>query len=166
MTIQQMLTTWAEQFAGLAEGFRPEASLEWLQGRHERLGRDLPSLWAARQPACGHSGTAPSSGSRRRRAARLAERAEVFLHLCDGDNAWRAALELDRLRPAFEREREQLACHEDSYAEQRRDIDALKQRWRTCVSAWSGAAAGARDAFLFADSTSRKRLRRRAPLAA
>jgi hypothetical protein len=127
MTIHQILTSVGEQFAGLAEGLRPEASLEWLQARHDRLGRDLRRRYDLLV-----SQRAVLQGLRHRldvgarRAVALAERAEVFLHLCDGDNAWKNALELDRLRAALEREREQLACHEANYAEQRHDIDAIK----------------------------------------
>lgn len=127
MTIQQILTSVGEQFAGLAEGLRPEAPLEWLQKRHARLGHDLRrryDLLVSQRAVI--QGLRHRLDVGERRATGLAERAQMFLHLRDGDNAWKHALELDRLRAALEREREQLACHEESYAEQRRDIDAIK----------------------------------------
>ena len=127
MTFHQLWNTVGEQFAGLAEGWRPEAPLEWLQARHDRFGRDLRrryDLLVSQRAVI--QGLRHHLDVGERRAAVIAERAQVFLHLRDGDNAWRNALELDRLRDILEREREQLSCHEESYAEQRRDIDSLK----------------------------------------
>lgn len=129
MTFHEMLTSVGEQFAGWTQSLRPEASLEWLQSRHDRLGRDL-----RRRYDLLISQRAILEGLRHRieigegRARTLAERAEVYLNLRDGDNAWKNALELERVRTALEREREQLALHEESYAQQRRDIDAIKTR--------------------------------------
>jgi hypothetical protein len=127
MTLNQLLNTMGDQLAGIAEGWRREAPLEWLQARHERLGRDLRrryDLLISQRAVI--QGLRHRVDVAERRVQILAERAQIFLNLRDGDNAWRNALELDRIRIALEREREQLAFHEDNYAEQRRDIDAIK----------------------------------------
>jgi hypothetical protein len=56
----------------------------------------------------------------------LASRVEVYLHVGDRDNAWRHALELDRLRMALRYERERLKHRWRTYREQEVYVEQLQ----------------------------------------
>ena len=145
MTIHQILTSVGEQFAGLAEGLRPDAPLEWLQARHDRLGSDLRRRYELLV-----SQRAVIQGLRHRldvgerRAAALAERAEVFLHLCDGDNAWKHALELDRPAPPWSANANHSPATRKATPSNAMTSMHSRSRWQTCASAWNGVSDGVR----------------------
>jgi uncharacterized protein YukE len=62
------------------------------------------------------------------RAARLAERVEVYLHVADRNNSWKDALELDHTRRTIARDREELRHHEQAYQDERAEVQRLLRR--------------------------------------
>jgi phage shock protein A len=63
-----------------------------------------------------------------RQARRLEARVEVYLHVADQTNAWRHALELDRLRDTLARERARLLRRQQAYRAQLARVQHLQQR--------------------------------------
>src|SRR5260221_165608 len=63
-----------------------------------------------------------------KRAARLAERVEVYYHVSDRGNAWKEALELEQTRRCISRDRVNVELHEQAYQEQLDDVARLKRR--------------------------------------
>lgn len=63
-----------------------------------------------------------------KRAARLAERVEVYYHVRDRGTAWKEALELEQTRRCSSRDQANLQLHEQAYQEQLDDVARLKRR--------------------------------------
>lgn len=63
-----------------------------------------------------------------KRAARLAERVEVYYHVSDRGNAWKEALELEQTRRCIARDRDHVELHEQAYQQQLDDVARLKRR--------------------------------------
>jgi hypothetical protein len=62
-----------------------------------------------------------------RRESWLASRVEVYLHVADQANAWRHALELDRLRTLLKQERERLKRRRQTYREQQAYLEKIQE---------------------------------------
>jgi hypothetical protein len=62
-----------------------------------------------------------------RRESWLASRVEVYLHVGDQTNAWRHALELDRLRSLLKQERERLKRRSQTYREQQAYLEKIQE---------------------------------------
>jgi hypothetical protein len=69
-----------------------------------------------------------------RRARWLEARVGIFLHVADRTNAWRHALELDRIRHTLDRDRAGLQRRRQAYHAQRARIRQLEEQLATALS--------------------------------
>ncbi len=88
-----------------------------------RIRRSLAALVRARV-AVGELRTRVAE--KERKESWLASRVEVYLYVGDRDNAWRHALELDRLRTVLGQERERLHRRRRTYREQQAYVEQLQ----------------------------------------
>ncbi len=75
--------------------------------------------------------------ARDHRAAWLASRVELYLHVRDQANAWRFALKLDRLRKAIDKDRTQIQKYRLTYRSHLAHFQQLQHRLAVVSGQWS-----------------------------
>jgi hypothetical protein len=129
MSLEQFLQSLENQFHDLTHGIWGDDPLPALQAKADRLDREVKRRYGrlVRQRAV-VEGLRHRLGENERRAARLAEQVEVYLHVADRDNSWKHALELDQTRRLIELDKLQLQQQEQTYQDQLADVERLKRR--------------------------------------
>jgi hypothetical protein len=129
MTLDHFLDTLEAEFHELTRGWWGGDAVAKLQEKVDRLDRTVRERHAVlvRQRAI-VEGLRHRLAENEARAARLAERVEVYLHVADRDNSWKDALELDCTRRTITRDRELLHQHEQAYRDEVAGVERIQRR--------------------------------------